>query len=114
MEITAVRRSVYLHEASGPFPEAIPDSIYRVPLQTPTATTRELKARAAKLELVMKDVHIKHPLVGSTFPVPRNNASSLHAVIVSSAGIDVCDAVLQVTRRCRCHTYGRGFGVHQS
>ncbi|GJE94783.1 zf-C3HC-domain-containing protein [Phanerochaete sordida] len=38
------------------------DSIYRVPLQTPLATTRELKARAAKLDVVIKDVQIKHPL----------------------------------------------------
>lgn len=39
------------------------DSIYRVPLQTPSAMTRELKARAAKLDLVIKDIQIKHPLV---------------------------------------------------
>ncbi|EKM58236.1 uncharacterized protein PHACADRAFT_182602 [Phanerochaete carnosa HHB-10118-sp] len=38
------------------------DSIYRVPLQTPSVTTRELKARAAKLDLVVKNIQIKHPL----------------------------------------------------
>ena len=39
------------------------DSIYCVPLQTPSATSKELKSRALKLDLVLKDVQIKHPLV---------------------------------------------------
>lgn len=39
------------------------DSIYCVPLQTPSAMTKELKARAMKLNLVLNDVQIKHPLV---------------------------------------------------
>ncbi|KAJ3559807.1 hypothetical protein NM688_g110 [Phlebia brevispora] len=40
-------------------------SIYHVPLQMPAAMIRELKTRAMKLHLVMKDVQIKHPLTTS-------------------------------------------------
>lgn len=40
-----------------------PASIYRVPLQTPASMAKEIKARASKLDLVMQNVHIKHPLV---------------------------------------------------
>lgn len=39
-------------------------SIYRIPLQSPAATVRGVKAVAISLEESMKDVSIKHPLVG--------------------------------------------------
>lgn len=41
-------------------------SIYRVPLQTPAVMIREVKARADKLESVLENVQIKHPLVSVT------------------------------------------------
>ncbi|CAL1716608.1 unnamed protein product [Somion occarium] len=41
------------------------DSIYRVPLQAPSVMAREVKTRAVKLNPVMKDVQIKHPLTSA-------------------------------------------------
>ncbi|KAI0084054.1 C3HC zinc finger-like-domain-containing protein [Irpex rosettiformis] len=40
-------------------------SIYRVPLQTPAATAKELKINAIKLDSAMTDVQIKHPLTAA-------------------------------------------------
>ena len=41
------------------------DSIYRIPLQAPLSTIREIKSRAALLDTVMTGVEIKHPLVSA-------------------------------------------------
>lgn len=39
------------------------ESIYRIPLQAPAAMARDIKSNAAKLEAVLLDVEVKHPLV---------------------------------------------------
>jgi len=44
------------------------DSIYCIPLQSPGAMIREIKAHAATLDPVVKEVLIKHPLVSSSPP----------------------------------------------
>ncbi|KAI1797254.1 zf-C3HC-domain-containing protein [Ganoderma leucocontextum] len=41
------------------------DSIYHIPLQAPLPTIREIKSRAMLLEMVMKGVEIKHPLISA-------------------------------------------------
>jgi hypothetical protein len=38
-------------------------SIYRIPLQAPAAMARDIKSNAIKLEAVLHDVEVKHPLV---------------------------------------------------
>ncbi len=38
-------------------------SIYRIPLQSPTATIRDVKSNALALEALLQDVETKHPLV---------------------------------------------------
>ena len=38
-------------------------SIYRIPLQAPAAMARDIKSNAIKLEAVLLDVEVKHPLV---------------------------------------------------
>ncbi|KAL4248038.1 hypothetical protein ABKN59_002366 [Abortiporus biennis] len=41
------------------------DSIYRVPLHAPSAMAREIKLRAQKLDEVVREVQIKHPLTST-------------------------------------------------
>ncbi|EJF64550.1 zf-C3HC-domain-containing protein [Dichomitus squalens LYAD-421 SS1] len=41
------------------------DSVYRIPLQAPLSTIREIKSRAVLLDTVMKGVGIKHPLTAA-------------------------------------------------
>jgi len=38
-------------------------SIYRIPLQAPAVMARDIKSNAIKLEAVLHDVEVKHPLV---------------------------------------------------
>ena len=40
------------------------DSIYRLPVQSPSATAKEIKSRALDLQPVLEEVQVKHPLVG--------------------------------------------------
>lgn len=42
---------------------AHPDSIYRIPLQSPASTVQNIKLNALTLDTVLQDVEIKHPLV---------------------------------------------------
>lgn len=46
-----------------PSPDRQADSIYRIPLKSPAAMARELKANAKALEEVLEGVNVKHPLV---------------------------------------------------
>ena len=39
------------------------DSVYHLPVQSPSATTKEIKSRALHLQPVLEDVQVKHPLV---------------------------------------------------
>ena len=39
------------------------DSVYRLPVQSPSMTAKEVKSRALDLQLVLEDVQVKHPLV---------------------------------------------------
>lgn len=39
------------------------DSVYRLPVQSPSATAKEIKSRALDLQLVLEEVEVKHPLV---------------------------------------------------
>ena len=39
------------------------DSVYRLPVQSPSATAKEVKSRALDLQLVLEEVQVKHPLV---------------------------------------------------
>ncbi|PSR79015.1 hypothetical protein PHLCEN_2v7202 [Hermanssonia centrifuga] len=61
-------------------------SIYRVPLQTPASMAKEIKARASKLDLVMQNVHIKHPLTSAQVQALVSTIGSvrLHTAIFSS------------------------------
>ncbi|KAI0710162.1 C3HC zinc finger-like-domain-containing protein [Earliella scabrosa] len=52
------------------------DSIYRIPLQAPLSTIREIKSRAALLDTVMTGVEIKHPLTAT-------QVQSLYSIISS-------------------------------
>ncbi|KAF8640291.1 hypothetical protein AX16_010186 [Volvariella volvacea WC 439] len=47
------------------------DSIYRIPLQSPSATVRDLKANALVLEPMVEAVEIKHPLSGTQLKALR-------------------------------------------
>lgn len=38
-------------------------SIYRIPLQAPATMAKDIKSNASKLESVLLDVEVKHPLV---------------------------------------------------
>lgn len=38
------------------------DSVYRLPVQSPPATAKEIKSRALNLQLVLDEVQVKHPL----------------------------------------------------
>jgi hypothetical protein len=42
-------------------------SIYRIPLQAPVVMARDIKSNAIKLEAVLYDVEVKHPLVRHAF-----------------------------------------------
>ncbi|KAG8213087.1 C3HC zinc finger-like-domain-containing protein [Butyriboletus roseoflavus] len=53
-------------------------SVYRVPLQAPTAMVRELKATALSLEPVVANVAVKHPL-------SPTQLSSLHSIFSAAA-----------------------------
>ncbi|KAI0779112.1 C3HC zinc finger-like-domain-containing protein, partial [Irpex lacteus] len=59
-------------------------SIYRVPLQTPLATARELKTNAIKLNSAMKDVQIKHPLTAAQTQALENIIKSVKLLDTSS------------------------------
>lgn len=55
-------------------------SIYRIPLQPPTATVKGIKAVAISLSELLKDVIIKHPLVckiSLKVPLSSNSPSLL-------------------------------------
>ena len=39
------------------------DSVYRLPVQSPSATAKEVKTRALDLQPVLEEVQVKHPLV---------------------------------------------------
>ena len=39
------------------------DSVYRLPVQSPSATAKEVKSRALDLQSVLEEVQVKHPLV---------------------------------------------------
>lgn len=39
------------------------DSVYRLPVQSPSATAKEVKSRALNLQPVLEEVQVKHPLV---------------------------------------------------
>lgn len=43
-------------------------SVYRLPVKSPAATTKEVKARALDLDPILQDVQVKHPLVHLSFP----------------------------------------------
>jgi hypothetical protein len=55
-----VRREV---EAWFAFAYDFAASVYRLPLQSPAAAAKEVKARALDLEPILEDIHVKHPLV---------------------------------------------------
>ena len=46
------------------------DSVYRLPVQSPSATAKEVKSRALDLEPVLEEVQVKHPLVRAENPRP--------------------------------------------
>ncbi|KAI0926010.1 hypothetical protein AcV5_008590 [Taiwanofungus camphoratus] len=54
-------------------------SIYRIPLQTPLAMSREIKSRAVALDAVLEGVEIKHPL---TSPQVQSLLSTISSVIL--------------------------------
>ena len=39
------------------------DSVYHLPVQSPSATAKEIKSRALDLQSVLEEVQVKHPLV---------------------------------------------------
>ena len=39
------------------------DFVYRLPVQSPSATAKEVKSRALDLQPVLEEVQVKHPLV---------------------------------------------------
>ena len=39
------------------------DSVYRLPVQSPSAAAKEIKSRALDLQSVLEEVLVKHPLV---------------------------------------------------
>ncbi|PPR03670.1 hypothetical protein CVT24_007791 [Panaeolus cyanescens] len=63
------------------------DSIYCIPLQSPGAMIREIKARAEEMEPVMKSVSIQHPLTQSQLSALRTAVTS-YKPPESSAGLD--------------------------
>ena len=44
------------------------DSVYRLPVQSPSATAKEVKSRALDLQPVLDEVQVKHPLVRAGNP----------------------------------------------
>lgn len=44
------------------------DSVYRLPVQSPSATAKEVKSRALGLQPVLEGVQVKHPLVRVGIP----------------------------------------------
>ncbi|KAL0573120.1 hypothetical protein V5O48_008842 [Marasmius crinis-equi] len=58
------------------------DLIYRIPLQSPAATVRELKANASILEPILQSVEIKHPLT-------PNQLASLQSTITTESSPEI-------------------------
>ncbi|KAI0749439.1 C3HC zinc finger-like-domain-containing protein [Daedaleopsis nitida] len=64
------------------------DSIYRIPLQAPLTTIREIKSRAILLDAVMGGVEIKHPLTAAQV---QSLTSVISSVSLPSSSIDVSE-----------------------
>jgi hypothetical protein len=58
------------------------DSVYRLPVQSPSAAAKEIKSRALGLEPVLEEVQVKHPLVGVVLfgPQAKMTANSSHSL----------------------------------
>lgn len=63
MEDKAVRWYETLAHMPKTFCSLSTASIYRIPLQAPATTAKQIKSNAIKLESVLFDVEVKHPLV---------------------------------------------------
>ncbi|KAF9790616.1 zf-C3HC-domain-containing protein [Thelephora terrestris] len=54
---------VSMHKEGCPWKtQQCDDSVYRLPVQSPSATTKEIKIRALGLQSVLEEVQVKHPL----------------------------------------------------
>ena len=57
------------------------DSVYRLPVQSPSTTAKEIKSRALSLQPVLEEVQVKHPLVrDSVLPLVGVITNSLHSL----------------------------------
>ncbi|OCH94420.1 zf-C3HC-domain-containing protein [Obba rivulosa] len=59
------------------------DTIYRIPLQTPHAMAKEIKARALALDPVLQGVDVKHPMASSQV---QALVSTIHSVNLPNSG----------------------------
>ena len=54
---------------------SLPDSVYHLPVQSPSATAKEIKSRALDLQPVLEEVQVKHPLVRFGGPREKREGS---------------------------------------
>lgn len=67
------------------------DSVYRLPVQSPSATAKEIKSRALDLQPVLEQVQVKHPLVSNSALSTMGWRSLTYCVVgYTGALLDVC------------------------
>jgi hypothetical protein len=77
------------------------DSVYRLPVQSPSVTAKEIKSRAFDLQPVLEQVQVKHPLVSILRSV-HNVEGMLTSYVVGHTGAlsDVCSEHIQCSTGC--------------